>query len=119
MSYYIGTQAADPQGDARYFYAIRRDEAGMLYFSKVDQLKDDDSITINEAGLVENDFTQFEYNVDYFEGRTADDHSRPYPNLAWDQYRWDSRNIFYYINDNGDFVVRINKGYVYPPDQIV
>ena len=39
-----------------------------------------------------------------------------YSNLEWDQYRWGSRNVFYYINDNGEFVVRLNQEYVYPED---
>ena len=121
MTYYIGSQPSDAAGDAnvRYFYAIRRDDAGMLYFAKVDQIADDESITINNPGLTENDFTDFSYGTDYFDGRAELDHSRPYSNLQWDQYRWDSRNIFYYINDNGEFVVRLNKQYNYPPDSVV
>jgi hypothetical protein len=118
MSYYVGSTPADSAGDLsiRYFYALRRDDAGMLYFAKVDSLQDDDTIVVNNPGLNENDFTEFEYGVDFFDGRLAEDHSRPYSNLEWDQYRWSARNIFYYINDNGEFVVRINKGYNYPAD---
>jgi hypothetical protein len=85
----------------------------------VDQLKDDDTITINQPGLTENDFTEFEYGVDFFEGRLEEDHSRPFDNLQWDQYRWDERNMFYYIDNNGEFVVRINKAFIYPPELIV
>ena len=118
MSYYLGNQPADNQNElsTRYYYAIRRDDDGMLYFVKIDQLQDDDTIVINYPGLSENDFTEFEYGVDFFDGRLEEDHSRPYINLAWDQYRWGSRNVFYYINDNGEFVVRINKEYIYPDD---
>jgi hypothetical protein len=119
MPYYIGTQVPDPQGNVRYFYAIRRDDQGLLFFAKVDQLKDDDTITINQPGLTENDFTDFEYGVDFFDGRLELDHSRPYSNLQWDQYRWDERNMFYYINENGEFIVRINKAYPYPAELIV
>jgi hypothetical protein len=119
MTFYIGTQTPDPQGNVRYFYAIRRDDQGLLYFAKVDQLKDDDTITINQPGLTENDFTEFEYGVDFFEGRLEEDHSRPFDNLQWDQYRWDERNMFYYIDNNGEFVVRINKAFIYPPELIV
>ena len=91
------------------------------YFTllKVDQLKDDDEVIINNPGLTENDFTDFEYGVDFFDGRLEEDHSRPHTNLQWDQYRWDSRSVFYYINDNGEFVVRVNKEYAYDPSQIV
>lgn len=121
MSYYIGTEPKDLAADqaSRFFYAIRRTDDGLLYFVKVDQLRDDDEIVINNPGLTENDFTEFEYGVDFLDGRLEEDHSRPYSNLQWDQYRWDSRSLFYYINDNGEFVIRINKEYTYDPSQIV
>ena len=107
------------EGQPRYFYALRRTEDGTLFFAKIDQLKDVDTITINNPGASADDFTEFEYGVDFFDGRLAEDHSRPYSNLEWDQYRWSGRNIYYYINDNGEFVVRLNNEYVYPADSIV
>jgi hypothetical protein len=116
MTFYLGTQPSETIDlSSRYFYAIRRTDDGLLYFIKVDQMKDDDEIIVNNPGLTENDFTEFEYGVDYFDGRSELDHSRPHTNLQWDQYRWDGRSLYYYINDNGEFVVRVNKEYVYPP----
>jgi len=122
MTYYIGQSSiTDLLGadNPRYFYALRRTDDGLLYFSKTDQLIDDSAVTINVAGSNADNFEDFEYGVDYFDGRLEIDHSRPYPNLYFDQYRWDARNCFYYINDNGELVVRINKAYPYTPDQIV
>ena len=121
MTFYIGSTPTDNAESAaiRFFYAIKRDDDGMLYFAKVDQVVDEDTIVINNPGLNENDFTEFEYGVDFFDGRLAEDHSRPYSNLEWDQYRWSGRNVYYYINDNGEFVVRLNNEYVYPADSIV
>lgn len=122
MTYYIGQVSAVEllgDGNPRFFYAIRRDDEGLLYFSRIDQITDTSSITINNPGLSENDFTEFEYGVDFFDGRLEADHSRPYSNLQWDQYRWDARNMSYYINENGEFIVRINQAYVYPPELIV
>ena len=122
MSYYIGqNNLADILGDGnpRYFYGLRRDDAGQLYFAKIDQLKDTGAITINYPGLTENDFQDFEYGVDYFDGRLEEDHSRPYSNFYFDQYRWDGKNMFYYINGNGEFVVRVNQEYIYPPESII
>ena len=99
MTYYIGQNNALSEvlgeGNPRYFYAIRRDDDGLLFFSKIDQLTDLGTITINNSGLTENDYTEFEYGVDFFDGRLAEDHSRPYSNLQWDQYRWDSKNVYY------------------------
>jgi hypothetical protein len=122
MTYYIGNENLDLLGDGvpRYFYALRRTDDGLLYFLRIDQLKDiDEEIIVNDPGLAENDFEEFEYGVDFFDGRLAEDHSRPYSNLHWDQYRWDSRSVYYYINTNGELVVRLNKTYTYDPSQIV
>lgn len=123
MTYYVGNENsnADLLGDGspRYFYALRRTDDGLLYFAKIDQVTGADGITINDPGLTENDYTEFEYGVDFFDGRLEEDHSRPYSNLHWDQFRWDNKNIYYYINNNGEFVVRINQPYTYPPELIV
>jgi hypothetical protein len=123
MTYYIGQNNALSEvlgeGNPRYFYAIRRDDDGLLFFSKIDQLTDLGTITINNSGLTENDFTEFEYGVDFFDGRLEEDHSRPYSNLQWDQFRWDSKNVYYYINTAGEFIVRVNQSYTYPPELII
>ena len=103
----------------RYFYALRRQEDGTLFFAKIDQLKDTDTITVNNPGASSDDLTEFEYGVDFFDGRLELDHSRPYTNLQWDQYRWDNKNMYYYVNSEGELVVRINQSYTYDPSQIV
>ena len=118
--YYAGSVSLNDilgQGQSRYFYALRRDDEGMLYFGKVDQVTGNDSIVVNVEGLTENNFEEFEYGVDFFDGRLEEDHSRPFPNLYWDQYRWDNKNISYYINTDGIFVVRVNQAYTYDPSQ--
>jgi len=115
--YYAGSVSLNDilgQGQSRYFYGLRRDDEGMLYFGKVDQVTGEGSITINIEGLTENNFEEFEYGVDFFDGRLEEDHTRPFKNLYWDQYRWDNKNISYYINENGIFVVRVNQAYTYP-----
>ena len=121
--YYVGIDASMGnllgEGNPRYFYALRRDEEGTLYFAKIDQLTDTGLVTVNNSGLTENDYPDFEYGVDFFDGRLEEDHSRPYTNLQWDQYRWDNKNIFYYLDPEGNFVVRINQAYTYDPTQII
>lgn len=119
MTYYIGNEVNQDYilgaGNPRFFYALRRTDDGDLYFAKIDQITDIDAdIVVNNPGLVENDYPDFEYGVDFFDGRIEEDHSRPYANLQWDQYRWDNKNMFYYINDTGEFVARVNKQYNYP-----
>ena len=127
MTYYIGGEIALNdilgEGNPRFFYALRRQDdgtnAGNLYFTKIDQLSSTDTITLNAPGTSDNNFESFEYGIDFFDGRLASDHSRPYPNLAFDQYRWDGKNCYYYINANGELIVRINQVYPYAQDQII
>jgi hypothetical protein len=127
MTYYIGGEIALNdilgEGNPRFFYALRRQDTGVnasnLYFTKIDQLSSTDTITLNAPGTSDNNFESFEYGIDFFDGRLASDHSRPYPNLAFDQYRWDGKNCYYYINANGELIVRINQVYPYSGDEIV
>lgn len=122
MTYYVGNNP-DVQiqqlGESRYFYALRRTDDGYLYLYKVDQLAgQDDVVQINKLGDdPTKDFADFEFGVDFFDGRLENHEIDPaIANINWEQYRWDSRNIFYYINDNGELVVRINQPYAYPAD---
>lgn len=118
MTYYIGNEfnLNDLLGEdnPRYFLAMRRsDPDGTLYFTKVDQLSSTDSIILNSPGGGQNNFENFEYGVDFYDGRNATTHARAYPNLYYDQYRWDNKNCYYYISAKGELVVRINQVYNY------
>jgi hypothetical protein len=118
MSYYVGGDLSLNdilgEGNPRYFYGLRREDDGTLYFTRNDQLTSTSAITLNVAGSNSNNFENFEYGVDFFDGRLATDHSRPYPNLYFDQYRWDNKNCYYYIDQaTGQLIVRINQAYTY------
>jgi hypothetical protein len=121
-TYYVGNNPdlqIEQLGESRYFYALRRDDEGYLYLYKTDQLSGaGDIIQINKIGDdPSKDYSNFEFGVDFFDGRLENHEIDPeIANINWEQYRWDSRNIFYYINDEGEFVVRINQPYTYPAD---
>jgi hypothetical protein len=124
MTYYVGNEQNLSDllgaGNPRFFYALRRsDPDGTLYFDKIDQIKDTSTLPLNVPGPNSGNYENFEYGVDFFDGRSADDHSRPYPNLYFDQYRFDNKNCYYYIDETGELVVRINQAYTYSQDQIV
>jgi hypothetical protein len=127
MTYYIGNEynLGDllGEGNPRYLYGLQRVDGGAndgtLYFYKIDQLSSTASLTLNVPGSSANNFENFEYGVDFFDGRLATDHSRPYPNLVFDQYRWDNKNCYYYIDSAGELVVRINQSYTYSALQII
>ena len=123
MTYYVGNEysATDllGEGNPRYFYGLQRTDDGTLYFYKIDQLAATDTLSLNVPGPSVSNFENFEYGVDFFDGRLATDHSRPYPNLVFDQYRWDNKNCYYYLDNTGELVVRINQVYTYTQAQIV
>jgi hypothetical protein len=113
-TYYLGTSPDEALGDSpRYWYAIRRNEDGELFLLRSDQLKDKDSVELNIPGDPASNFEDFEPGVDFFDGITQD-HEVEYENLVWTQYRWDNRNMLYYIDDEGRLTQRINQGYAYP-----
>jgi hypothetical protein len=123
MTYYVGGEVNQDSllgADVpRYFYALSRDDTGTLYFYKIDQISSTSSLTVNNAGSSANNFQEFEYGVDFFDGRLASDHSRPYENLVFDQYRWDNKNIYYFLDDTGQFVASVNQQHIYDMTQII
>tara|TARA_A100001035_G_scaffold278369_1_gene277137 strand:+ start:2187 stop:2546 length:360 start_codon:yes stop_codon:yes gene_type:complete len=101
------------QTNARYFYGLRRTDDGELFIAKVDQLKSNESIVINKEGDPAQNYEDFDEGENFFEGRNVN-HEKIYANLNYEQYKWDNRNINYYIDDSGNLVARVNEGYTYP-----
>jgi hypothetical protein len=91
----------------RYFYGLRRTDEGDLYIGKVDQLSANDPVSINNPGNIDDNFKDFDQGYDFFEGRDLN-HAKPFKNLRYEQFRWDDVNLNYYINSDGELVVRIN-----------
>lgn len=113
-NYYFGRSPTESLGDSpRYWYALRRNEDGELFLVRSDQLTDLDSYELNIPGPVTEDFEDFEPGIDFLEG-IDQNHELEYDNLFYPQYKWDDRSLFYYVDDNGMFVLRINRGYNYP-----
>jgi hypothetical protein len=113
-NYYFQADQQAILGDApKYFYGIRRTASGQLYLSRVNQLDQNAQIEINVSGDELENFTGYEEGIDFFEGRNVK-HEIVYDNLKYEQYRWDNRSLLYYVNDNGELVLRINQKYDYP-----
>tara|TARA_B100000003_G_C10894686_1_gene356663 strand:+ start:67 stop:444 length:378 start_codon:yes stop_codon:yes gene_type:complete len=117
MSYYIGTSPTDVIGSfiKRYFYGMRRNDDGELFLIVADQLAgNQDSVTINELGIAEDNFLDFEEGIDFLDG-IDQNHNIVYKNLRYQQIRWDDRSLVYYVEPNtGQFVQRVTETYVYP-----
>ena len=117
-AFYLGNSPQDVlEGIAKqYFYGLRRNEDGELFLIRVDQLKtgEDQSAVINEIGVQDENFPDFEDGIDFLEGIT-EDHEIEYGNLRYPQLRWDGRLLTYYVDPaDGSFNVRISEDYEYP-----
>ena len=116
MSYYIGnTPGSIVDGFIKqYFYGLRRNDDGELFLIRQDQLSGEGTVTINDIGIGDNNFPDFEEGIDYLEGINAN-HEIVYKNLRYPQIKWDGRLLTYYIDPtDGQFIVRISEDYVYP-----
>jgi len=113
-AYYLGRTPEDVLGNSpRYWYALRKNIDGELFLVRSDQVLDTDAYELNIPGPPEEDFIDFVVGTDYLDGIDTT-HEKPKENMYYPQYRWDSRSLFYYIDDEGMFTVRINRGYSYP-----
>lgn len=112
----VGADSAAGSSSDRYFYALRTDDEGNIYFTKVDLHTSADSVEINKPGDTGSDWEYFELGVDYFDGKDEATHEKLTANLNFDQYRFDSRSAYYYINANGELIARYNQPYSYPTD---
>ena len=109
---YVGSEPLQRQTGERYFYALRRDDDGQMFIAKVDVASPTDAVAINKPGGTVDNFPDFQDGADFFEGRNPN-HNLVYDNLNFEQMRWDDKNIYYFINDEGEFVLRINTPYTY------
>jgi len=109
---YVGSEPLQRQTGERYFYALRRDDDGQLFIAKVDIASPTDSVAINKPGGTVDNFPDFQDGADFFEGRNPN-HTLVYENLQFEQMRWDDKNIYYFVNEEGEFVLRINTPYTY------
>ena len=115
MSNFLGQSISElvNQTDARYFYGFRRTDNGELYLAKIDQLKAGDSIQLNKEGDPADNYEDFEQGENFFEGRDVK-HQKVYKNLNYEQYKWDNRSLLYYIEDDGQLVLKVNEDHTYP-----
>ena len=112
MALYLSSNSATgktvDQSNDFTVHALRRDADGMLHYTKAKSTEDEvfDFHRIDGEGY--EDFLQ---GVDYV---TADAGAKKLtndPEDKYQQFRFDFRNLTYYIDDNGYFVARLNKTY--------
>lgn len=112
-NYYLGVDPLSRLGDSpRFFYGLRKNANGSIFLQRVDQMKGEGSVEINYPGDEAGNYTDFEVGVDFFEGIDIN-HNEVFENLKYQQYRWDDRAIFYYIDEDGQLVAKINQSHNY------
>ena len=114
MSNYAGTTPDHLNGAIpdRYFYGLRRTDDGELFIGKMDQMSASGGVTINNPGDPEQNYPDFDQGQDFYEGRDVN-HDLVYENLNYEQFKWDGRNISYYVNEEGELVARVNHSFTY------
>ncbi len=116
MSNYYAKNAETSKRERYYFYGINRNDSdGFITLYKVDVNENDGQVPIQSPGIEAPGsrlFDEFEVGVDFFNGRDIE-HNLVYDNLICEQYRWDSKNAYYFIDDEGNLCVRINYPYQY------
>jgi len=116
MTYYVGNNPGTIIDGfiKRYFYGLRRNDDGELFLIRQDQLSGEGTAVINDIGIGENNFLDFEEGIDFLEG-IDEDHDIVYENLRYPQIKWDGRLLTYYVDPvDGQFIVRISEDYQYP-----
>lgn len=116
MTYYVGSSPETIINGfiKRYFYGLRRNEDGELFLIRQDQLSGEGTAVINDIGVGENNFPDFEEGIDFLEG-IDENHDIVYENLRYQQLKWDGRLLTYYVDPvDGQFIVRISEDYQYP-----
>lgn len=98
----------------RFLYGLKRTDEGELWLGKLDQMQPESSLAINIPGDPEDNFDNLEEGQNFFEGRD-NNHKKVYENLNYEQFKWDNRNIMYYVDDEGQLVARVNRNFTYDP----
>lgn len=114
MAGYIGNTYSDALAGVgkKYFYGLRRTDDGELFIGKIDQLSPTDSLIVNKPGDSDQNYQNFSEGQDFYEGRNIN-HDIVYENLNYEQYKWDDKNIFYYVDDEGQLTARVGQAYTY------
>lgn len=112
---YIGKR--QPKADSKVFYALSRDDDSNLVFTRID-LESNDSTTFD---LVSNALradveSQHEFlglETNYVFNNIEQDHTLTDSTMGMIQYKVRQDDLYYYINSDGNLVLRTGATYTY------
>ncbi len=113
MSLYLSASTAvvgQTVGQSNDFtvHALRRDADGMLHYTKARSTED---ATFDFHRTDGEDYTDFLQGTDYVTETTANKSLTNDPDDKYQQFRFDFRNLTYFIDSDGYLVARLNKTY--------
>jgi hypothetical protein len=113
MSRFIGATGGTPPS---YFYRLTRDNTGYLVFTKVDLNADGSAVVINNNTVTTSEAEQQQFDISSDTAVINIDAGHEIINLAagHSQYKIKPEDLLYFIDDNGDMIVRINGSRDYP-----
>ena len=117
MSNFIGsTGSVSP----KYFYKLTRDITGYLVFTKVDLNTDSTEVIINNNTNTTSNADQLEFNIsDYLKDdgvviNVDENHEIIKKAAGHTQFKIKPEDLLYFINDDGNLIVRLNGSRNYP-----
>jgi len=90
-------------------HALRRDADGMLVYTNIRSITNEVADFYRLDGTPYLDIATGVY--DYVEETTEEKSFYNHPQDKYQQYRFDSRKVTYFIDDDGYFVIRFNEAY--------
>jgi hypothetical protein len=111
------SQSGSYQGDisrsnSYWVYALRRDDEGMLYFTKVSSASTETGVDVGMRydGTQVTEFGDYD---DYVLETTPEKSYSNNPQDKYQQFRFDSRNLNYFLDDDGYFVLKVTGIHTY------
>lgn len=99
-----------------FFYGLRRDEVnGWVIVDKINLDASFESVELTDLNSYTGtgrEFENFEQGVDFYDGRDAS-HNLLYDGLKYEQYKWSGDDLYYFINEEGQLCVRVDREYFY------
>ncbi len=90
-------------------HALRRDADGMLHYTNARSTEDSSVFDFHRTDG--EDYTDFLQGTDYVTETTANKSLTNDPDDKYQQFRFDFRNLTYFIDSDGYLVARLNKTY--------
>lgn len=116
-NYYLGqTPEEFFNQTSRYFYGLARTDDGFIAVTKINLDIDSEPVSLeNPAAITDytQTFDQFEEGVDFFEGVDQVTRMPNYQGMKYEQYKWSPDDLYYYVDGDGNLVVRTDFPYNY------